>query len=113
MHEMAIAQSILDIVLQTAADHGATRVNTIKLLIGEMTQIVPQSLEFGFTTLAAGTIAQHASLQIKIVPAQGKCNQCGYQFHIQCFMFSCPDCHSISIEILSGRELLVDALEVE
>lgn len=113
MHEMAIAQSILDIVLQTAADHAATRVNTIKLLIGEMTQIVPQSLEFGFATLAAETIAQHASLQIKIVPAQGKCNQCGYQFHIQCFKLSCPDCHSISIGILSGRELLVDALEVE
>lgn len=113
MHEMAIAQSILDIVLQTAADHGATRVSTIKLLIGEMTQIVPQSLEFGFSTLAAGTIAQHASLQIKILPAQGKCTQCGCQFYIQCFKFRCPECHSDSIGVLSGRELLVDALEVE
>ncbi|MEG6584310.1 hydrogenase maturation nickel metallochaperone HypA [Dendrosporobacter sp. 1207_IL3150] len=113
MHEMAIAQGILDIVLNTAAQHGASRVGLVRLLVGEMTQVVPQSLEFGFSALAVGTIAQNANLEVIIVPVTGKCVCCTQQFNIRQNQFQCPDCQSFNIEIISGRELLVDALEVE
>lgn len=113
MHEMSIAQGILDIVLKTAAEHNAVRVNNIKLLIGEMTQVEPESLRFGFTALATDTIADGAQLEITIVPLVGKCNNCDRQFTVERYSFLCPFCHSANIVVVSGRELAVDYLEVE
>lgn len=113
MHEMAIAQGILDIVLKTAAEHKATKVTGIKLLIGQMTQIEPESLTFGFTALAIGSIADGAHIDITIVPLVGQCNSCGQQFSVEEYRFLCPICDSASVSMISGRELAVDYLEVE
>ena len=113
MHEMAIAQGILDIVFKTAAEHKAKKVTSIKLLIGQMTQIEPESLSFGFEALAMGSIAEGANLDITIVPLVGKCNSCEQQFSVEKYCFLCPHCNSASVVVVSGRELAVDYLEVE
>lgn len=113
MHEMSIAQGILDIVLKTAAEHNAVRVSCIKLLIGQMTQVEPESLKFGFAALSAGSIADGANVDITIVPLVGECNSCGQQFTVEQFSFLCPHCNSASVVVVSGRELAVDYLEVE
>lgn len=113
MHEMAIAQGILDIVLKTAAENKAKKVTGIKLLIGKMTQIEPESLAFGFEALSMGSIAEGANLDITIVPLVGKCNSCEQQFSVEKYCFLCPHCNSASVVVVSGRELAVDYLEVE
>lgn len=113
MHEMSIAQGILDIVLKTAAEHNAVKVSCIKLLIGQMTQVEPESLKFGFAALSTGSIADGANVEITIVPLVGECNSCGQQFTVEKFSFLCPLCNSASIALVSGRELAVDYLEVE
>ncbi|OAM96585.1 hydrogenase nickel incorporation protein HypA/HybF [Pelosinus fermentans] len=113
MHEMSIAQGILDIVLKTAAEHNAVKISCIKLLIGQMTQVEPESLKFGFAALAANTIADSAVVDITIIPLVGKCNSCGQQFTVERYSFLCPLCHSANILVVSGRELAVDYLEVE
>lgn len=113
MHEMAIAQGILDIVLKTAAENKAKKVTGIKLLIGKMTQIEPESLAFGFEALSMGSIAEGANLDITIVPLVGKCNSCEQQFPVEKYCFLCPHCNSASVVVVSGRELAVDYLEVE
>jgi len=113
MHEMAIAQGILDIVLKTAAENEATKVTGIKLLIGQMTQIQPESLQFGFEALSIGSIAEGANLEIKIVPLVGQCNSCRQEFAIERYCFVCPHCNSNSVHLVSGRELAVEYLEVE
>ncbi|SFL42758.1 hydrogenase maturation nickel metallochaperone HypA [Pelosinus propionicus] len=113
MHEMSIAQGILDIVLKTAAEHNAVRISYIKLLIGQMTQIEPESLTFGFAALAANTIADGAKVDITIVPLVGECNGCGQQFTVERYSFLCPLCQSANVLVVSGRELAVDYLEVE
>lgn len=113
MHEMSIAQGILDIVLKTAAEHNAVKVSNIKLLIGQMTQVEPESLKFGFAALSAGTIADGAVVDITITPLIGECSSCGQQFTVEKFSFLCPLCHSANIVVVSGRELAVDYLEVE
>lgn len=113
MHEMAIAQGILDIVLKTAAENKAKKVTGIKLLIGKMTQIEPESLAFGFEALSMGSIAEGANLDITIVPLVGKCNSCDQQFSVEKYCFLCPHCNSASVVVVSGRELAVDYLEVE
>jgi len=113
MHEMAIAQGILDIVLKTAVEHNATKVTGIKLLIGEMTRVQPESLTFGFAALSMGSIAEGATIEIKSIPLIGQCNHCNQQFTVERYCFLCPECNSASVSVISGRELAVDYLEVE
>ncbi len=113
MHEMAIAQGILDIVLRTAAQNNAMKVMGVKLLIGQMTQIEPESLTFGFEAVAMGSIAEGAVVDITIVPLVGECDNCKEQFPIERYCFFCPSCDSTKVTVISGRELAVEYLEVE
>jgi len=113
MHEMAIAQGILDIVFKTATEHKATKVTYVKLLIGQMIQVEPECLTFGFTALAMGSVAEGAKIDISIVPLVGKCNDCNREFAVQDYCFVCSYCNSTQVSLLSGRELAVDYLEVE
>lgn len=113
MHEMAIAQGILDIVLDTAARHEAAKVVRIKLQVGAMTEVEPEALKFCFAALAAETPAEAAELEIETTPLVGRCRDCGREFAVERFCFLCPGCGSAGVEIISGRELRVEHLEVE
>ncbi|HWR42749.1 hydrogenase maturation nickel metallochaperone HypA [Sporomusa sp.] len=113
MHELAIAQGVLEIALSTAASHGAGKVTGIKVLTGELTGVVPEALEFGFAALAEGTMAAGACLSISIIPLTGRCRDCGDEHRVDKYRFICSACGSYAIEILSGRELKVESVEVE
>ena len=113
MHEMAIAQGILDIVLEAAARNDAATVTRIKLQVGEMTEVVPEALAFCFTALAAGSAAAAARLDIEMMPLVSRCRDCGWEFRVERYRFLCPACGSAALEIVSGRELRVEHLEVE
>ena len=113
LHEMAIAQGILDIALQTAAQNDAGRILKISLLVGQLTEVEPESLCFCFTALAADTLAADAELVVTIVALTGRCRDCGKEFGIENYRFHCPNCGSCGVEIISGRELKVEHLEVE
>ena len=113
MHEMAIAQGILDIVLKTAAEHNGKKVTGVTLRIGQMTQIEPESLKFGFAALSIGSIADGAEITINSMPLVGQCDSCKQQFSIEKYCFLCPYCNSASVTLISGRELAVEYLEVE
>jgi hydrogenase nickel incorporation protein HypA/HybF len=110
---MAIAQGILDIALQSAAQHDAGRILKISLLVGQLTEVEPDSLRFCFVALAAATPAADAELAVTIVPLTGHCRDCDRRFSIENYRFYCPDCGSPGVEILSGRELKIEHLEVE
>lgn len=113
MHELTIAQGILDIALNTADSHGAGKVTGVKVLAGELTGIVPEALEFGFAALAEGTIAAGACLTIHVTPLIGRCRDCGDERRVDKYRFVCLTCGSSAIEITSGRELKVESVEVE
>lgn len=110
---MALAQGVLDIAINTALQHEATRIIKIKLLIGAMTHVEPESLKFGFSSLAAGTIAAEAELEIELTPFRGQCTNCGKDFSSNDYFLVCPGCGSHAVVIKSGRELCVEHLEVE
>lgn len=113
MHEMALAQGILEVALNTAAQHNANRIGRIKLLVGKMTHVEPESLKFCFSALASGSIAEGAEIEITITPLIGHCRDCGNEFSVSGYYFICPKCQSALVEIISGRELAVEHLEVE
>ncbi len=113
MHEMSIAQGILDIALEAAEKNGGGKIIRIKLQVGEMTGVVPDSLTFCFGALAAGTAAAEAELLIEVLPLVAQCQCCNYQFSVERYRFFCPRCESADVKTLSGRELSVEHLEVE
>jgi len=113
MHELSITQSMLDLVLEEAKKVGAERVGRINLVIGEMSGIVDQCVEFYFEFLSKDTIAHGAALSFKKTPTQARCRNCGELFIPKEFDWSCPSCQNSSMEIVSGKELYVESIEVE
>lgn len=113
MHEMAVTQSILDIVLKHAQQAGASRVLQIHLVIGEMTGFVDDSIQFYFDFLSQNTIAEGAELVFDRRPALYRCRACGAHFHPEGFAWACPECEAFEFEVVSGREFRVDSIQVE
>ena len=118
MHEMSIAQSILEVVQQYArandhtCDVNASRVKSIRLRIGEMAGVVPESLRFCFEVAGEGTVAQGAELLIEEVPIRCLCTGCNLEFSAERFLFLCPTCGTTDVEVLSGNELDVVELDL-
>jgi hydrogenase nickel incorporation protein HypA/HybF len=113
MHELAITQSMLDLVLKQAGEAEAGKVGKISLVIGEMTGVVPRSVGFYFEFLAKGTPAEGAALNFKVIPATARCRDCAKEFELGEFDWTCPHCQSNNIEIIGGKELFVESIEVE
>jgi len=113
MHELSITQSLLDLVLDEANKAKAAKVKKISLVIGEMSGIVDDCVQFYFELISKDTIANEATLSFKKVPVEAHCRNCGEVFTPKEFDWSCPHCHNTSIEIKTGNELYVESIEVE
>jgi len=114
MHELAIAQGLLKVIREELKRHQLCHVTTIKLKIGELTSIVPETLDFCFSILVKDTELEGVSLEIDKVPVKGRCLGCKREFNYknQDFYFLCPYCGS-EIEIINGRELYIQEIEGE
>ena len=113
MHEMAITQSMLNLVLEQAEKAGAGKVGKINLVIGEMTGVVGRSVQFYFDFLSKDTPAEGAALNFTEVPTTAKCHNCHKEFELGEFDWTCPHCQSNNIEITGGKELFVESIEVD
>lgn len=113
MHEMGIATEIVRIVTDSIpADMADTKVVRINLKVGRLSAVVPQSLQFCFEIAAKETPAEGAQLNIEEVAVSARCNDCDQQWEIIEPVFYCPKCNSGSIEMLSGRELDIESIEL-
>jgi hydrogenase nickel incorporation protein HypA/HybF len=113
MHELAIMDSALNMALDRAQKAGATHVHVIRLRIGTLSGVVPEALQFAFETLAPGTPAEGAALDIENVPARFWCGACAHEFQSDDFFGECPDCHRPSGDLRGGREMELTSMEIE
>jgi hydrogenase nickel incorporation protein HypA/HybF len=113
LHELSLAQSIVEIVQNTARDNGGARVVAIGLRIGDLSGVVTDSLTFCFSAITAGTPLEGVSLHIDQVPIRARCRDCAAECNVEDFVFLCPSCGSGNLEITAGRELQVSHIEVE
>jgi hydrogenase nickel incorporation protein HypA/HybF len=113
MHEMAIAQSIMDIVQQEMARHRVSRVSVIRLVVGEFTAVVPDSLTFCFELITKDTPLEGVKVALEQVPLTGRCKACGKEFAIVEYRFICPACRSGEVETVGGKELFIKEIEAE
>ena len=113
MHEFGLMQSVLESVTAEACKVGASRVNEIRLVVGEMREVLSDAMEFSFEALAQGTLCEGATLSLRMVKPASRCAQCGKEYEHDRLHWMCPACGSLATELLAGRELYIDSIEVE
>lgn len=112
MHEFSVVTYLLETVEAEARQHGATRVLTIHLVIGDRASIMDESLFFYFDMLKAGTLAEDATLTARRVPSEFDCLECG-KTYIPNDDFHCPHCGGIGRVSSRGSEFYIDHMEIE
>jgi hydrogenase nickel incorporation protein HypA/HybF len=113
VHELSIAQNLLDIVMEEGRRHGLGRVFAVRLEIGALAAVVPEALTFCFDILTRDTIAAGAELDITTLPAVARCVHCREVFAVAEQWFQCPQCNEPGAELVSGRQLTITAIEGE
>jgi hydrogenase nickel incorporation protein HypA/HybF len=113
MHELSIAQGIVDIVGQYVphARHGTIRL--VRVRVGDLAGVVPDSLSFCFTAVTAGTSMAGAMLEIEHVPYSIRCTECSNESTTEPGLALCPRCGSTATKIMTGTELQVMTIDVD
>jgi hydrogenase nickel incorporation protein HypA/HybF len=113
MHELSIAQNIIDIIQEQAKIQSFSKVLEVRLKIGRLRAVEPIALDFCFGIVAKGTIVDGAKLVIENVSIRGSCQDCNTEFEIDNFYFVCPGCQGRRVNTTQGNELQVIDLEVD
>lgn len=113
MHEMSIAQSLIDILKEEMVKHDAKTLRSVRLHIGQLSAIVPESLSFCFEVVTSGTEMEGAKLIMETIPLEGRCRKCERSFEIEDYRFVCPHCSSADIETIAGQDLSIVEMEVD
>ena len=113
MHEMGIALQIVEIATASIPpDLGEVRIAKVNLKVGKLAAVVPESLRFCFNVATKDTPLDGAELSIEELPVLARCNECDAEWTIRKAVFKCETCNSGSLEILSGRELDIESIEI-
>jgi hydrogenase nickel incorporation protein HypA/HybF len=113
MHEMAITQSILDIAVEYAERGGAAHVTALNLVIGQLSSIVDDSVQFYWDIISKGTLCEGAVLNFERIPAQMVCVDCGHTYTLSRGLEACPECGSFRVRVAGGDEFRLESIEVE
>jgi len=113
MHELSIAESILDAVREELLKHPGGRPTRVGLKIGELSGVDVDSLSFCFEAVLKGTEWESLQLDIRACPQRRLCKDCGNDFRVVDYDTTCPACSSTNTKLTSGDELDFDYLEVE
>ena len=113
MHELSIVESLLSVALEHGEKAQATKILKIYVVVGDLSGVVDDSVNFYFSFLSEKTIAAGASIVFMHTPARLRCRACDMIFSPEKLDFHCPSCKEQQVDIIGGRELYIDRLEVE
>jgi hydrogenase nickel incorporation protein HypA/HybF len=113
MHEMGIANSVIEAVYAEAAHYPGCIPRKVALRIGELAAVDPDALRFCFEALTRETDLEALELEIEVCPRCHRCLACSAEFNVKDYDFACPQCGKLNSECISGDELEMAYLEVE
>ena len=115
MHEYSIVEGVLDSVIPAAEKAGADKLVCVRLRVGDMTEVVQESLDFmwGICCEQRGPMVEGCRLEVEYVYPRSACLKCGHEFEHDRFHLKCPDCGSASTMLRSGRELEIASMDVD
>jgi hydrogenase nickel incorporation protein HypA/HybF len=112
MHELSIAQSLVELAIEAAENNGMKHVQAVHVKLGVLSGVVKESLEFSFDVVIQGTPLEGARLVIEDVPVKVFCPTCQEPRILpELFPMSCPVCGTKTRMVLEGREIQLDTLE--
>ncbi|MFZ1084686.1 MAG: hydrogenase maturation nickel metallochaperone HypA [Terracidiphilus sp.] len=114
MHELSLVTSIVETVTETLADHPGARVKEVRLRVGALASVIPESLEFCWGIVSEGTPLEASRLVVDLLPVVVHCERCAQDATLEGVQsFRCPRCNEICGEIRQGRELEIDSIEID
>jgi len=111
MHELMVTESILEITLRHARQAKAARISDLYLVIGSLSSVVDDSVQFYWEFISEGTAAEGAILHFRRIPAELACQACGHTYSPN-ENLTCPVCESSDIQIIAGQEFFLEAIEI-
>ena len=113
MHEFSITESVLTMAIEKAKEANASKITRINLVIGDLSGVVGDCVQFYFDHISKDTIANGAELVFETVGTKLRCRKCNREFTPDGLEWLCPVCHESGTEITSGRECYMESIEVE
>ncbi|PWB81275.1 MAG: hydrogenase maturation nickel metallochaperone HypA [Methylocystaceae bacterium] len=113
MHEMALTESLVEIIEEEGRKQGFARVRVVRLEIGALGCVDPEAVRFCFEAVARGAIVEGARLEIIAVPGEGWCLDCSRTVPVRERFGACPECGGYHVQVTAGEEMRVKELEVE
>ena len=113
MHEMALAEGVLQLIEDAARRESFVRVKTVWLEIGQLSSVEPEALAFCFDAVTRGTLAEGSRLEFVTTPGSGWCMQCAATVTMDELYAACPQCGGYQLQVSGGTEMRVKELEVD
>jgi len=113
VHEVSIAQSLVDAVLREMEDRKTGRVVAVRTAVGGLTHVEPENLKFWYEELIKDTPLAGSELVVVKQPVAVRCRQCGREFEVVANSFVCPECGIADVRLTGGDELVLESIEVE
>lgn len=113
MHELSVTESVLEIACKHAKKAQAKKVTDIYLVIGKLSSIVDDSVQFYWDFISEGTLCEEATLHFKRIPAEMVCLDCDHKYILDDELTPCPQCGSARIRVISGDEFNLESIEVQ
>jgi len=112
MHEMALAEGVINVIEDAARTQAFDRVKTVWLEIGRLAAVEPDALRFSFDVVKRGTVADAAQIEIIDLPGTAWCMKCAGTVAIDERGAACPACGSYQLQVSGGDDMRVKELEV-
>jgi hydrogenase nickel incorporation protein HypA/HybF len=113
MHEMSLAEGIVQLIEDAAKSQGFASVRAVWLEIGRLSSVETESLRFCFDVVSRGTLADGARLEIVDVPGRAWCLTCSESVELPSLYEACPRCGGYQVQVTAGTEMRVKELEVD
>lgn len=112
MHELAVTENILNIALAHANANQACQVTDVHLVIGQLSTVIDESVQFYWEMVSEGTICAGSKLHFTRVPAELRCMDCNTRYNIPQDLTPCPNCNSGRVEVVEGDDFFLDSIEI-
>ena len=113
MHELGVANSILEAIRAEAQRRSGARIVKVGVRVGELSGVEPEALSFGFEALVRGGDLEPLALEIEFCPRRQRCPRCESTFAVPDYSLACPECGEVRTVCVSGDELELAYLELE
>jgi len=113
MHELSIAQSIVELAEQEARNHDAISIEELELEIGYLAGIEWFTLEFALESAIKGSLLEDARIVKQRIAGEGRCGDCESMFPVENLLSACPVCGSYAVKIIKGKELRIKSIVVK